>query len=139
MVPYAFLHAMGTVFATPKFGPESDAVASTMKAVHVVAQGADCTWYGWFRGFGVLVTLFMILSAAFAWRLAGAAAAQRRSFAPVTWTLILSWAVASAIAWVYFFPVPVAFSCVITGLLLFGCLRDGRRGGDLSSKQLVTG
>jgi hypothetical protein len=37
-------------------GPESDAVFSSMKAVHFNFNGASCTWYGFWFGFGLMAS-----------------------------------------------------------------------------------
>ena len=52
MIVYTLGHTFGAVTSTPQFGPDSDAVALSMKTVHVVAQGTDRTWYDFYQGFG---------------------------------------------------------------------------------------
>ena len=102
----------------------SDSVVSMMKSVHVVAQGARATWYGFYRGFGWFVSVFFIFSAVMTWYLGGRTARDRLALALVTWSLFLSHAAGSIIAWVYFFFAPILFSTVITVLLGIGCVRD---------------
>jgi hypothetical protein len=69
LILYALGHTLGAVVQTPQFGPESDAVVSAMKTVHVAAMGADCTWYGFYRGFGIFVSIFFVFSVVMAWHL----------------------------------------------------------------------
>jgi len=69
LVLYTIGHTAGAVIATPKLGVGSDTVVALMKSVHVRAQGADCTWYGFYRGFGALVSVFFAFSAIVAWQL----------------------------------------------------------------------
>jgi hypothetical protein len=128
LVLYTLGHTMGAVVAIPRFGEASDTVVALMQSVHVRAQGADCTWYGFYRGFGVLVSAFFVLSAVLAWHLGGTARRARRELAPVAWTLFAGHLVGAVVAWVYFFPTPVVFSTVIAALLGFGCLRSHRSG-----------
>lgn len=128
LVLYALGHTAGAVVKTPKLGAASDAVAEAMKTVHLSAQGADCTWYGFYRGFGWLVTVFFVFSAVFAWHLGGADLRTRRALAPVTWTLVLSYLASLVVSWAYFFPAPIAFSTAITALLGIACLQDWRAG-----------
>ncbi len=104
--------------------PQVISVVSMMKSVHVVAQGADATWYGFYRGFGWFVSVFFIFSAVMTWYLGGRTARDRLALALVTWSLFLSHAAGSIIAWVYFFFAPILFSTVITVLLGIGCVRD---------------
>jgi hypothetical protein len=128
---YAFGHTFGAVVNTPNFGAESDAVVSTMKTVHVLAQGTDCTWYGFYRGFGILVSVFFVFSAILTWHLGGTTIGERPRLLAVTWALLLSYAGSVVVTLTYFFAVPTAFSAAVTTLLGFACIRDtfARRGG----------
>jgi hypothetical protein len=133
LVLYAFGHTLGAVIETPKFGPESDTLISMMKSVHVVAQGADCTWYGFYRGFGWFVSVFFVFSIVILWYLGARTVRDRVGLAPIAWSLFLSHAAGSVIAWVYFFPVPIIFSTVVTMLVGIGCIRDWNASHKLSS------
>jgi 4-amino-4-deoxy-L-arabinose transferase-like glycosyltransferase len=106
----------------PRFGADSDGVLATMKSVRVVAQGSDRTWYGFYRGFGVFVSIFFAFSVFAAWRIGGATEQDRRSLLPIGWALFVSHAAAAIVAVAYFFPVPVALSTVVTALLGIGCV-----------------
>jgi hypothetical protein len=126
LVLYTFGHTSGAVIATPEFGPGSDAVVAVMKSVHVIAQGADCTWYGFYRGFGIFVSIFMAFSVVIAWHLGGKSARERAALAPLTWGLFASYAVTIVTSWAYFFPAPLVFSTLVTVLLGVGCVGDMR-------------
>jgi hypothetical protein len=120
---YTLGHTLGAVVNTPRFGPESDAVVAMMKSVHVTAQSADCTWYGFYRGFGLFVSVFFVLSLFVAWQLGGMNERERRPVLPIAWGLFASHVAGAVLAFVYFFPVPMAFSTAIAVLLGIGCLR----------------
>jgi hypothetical protein len=124
LVLFTLGHTLGAVVATPRFGPESDAVVSLMKSVHVVAQGTDCTWYGFYRGFGWFVSVFLILSVVIAWYLGGRTMRDRAVLTPVSFSMFLSHAAGSVIAWEYFFAAPRVLSTLVAGLLGLGCLQD---------------
>jgi hypothetical protein len=126
LVLYALGHTLGAVIQTPRLGEGSDAVVATMKSVHVVAQGADCTFYGFYRGFGIFVSLFLAFSAVLTWHLGGMTAREQRRFAPVTWALFLSYVGGAAVVWVYFFAAPIAFGTVVPVVLGFACIRNRR-------------
>jgi hypothetical protein len=123
LVLYTLGHTLGAVINTPQFGAESDVVVAAMKTVHVTAQGSDCTWYGFYRGFGWLVSIYFAFSAYAAWVLGGAGAQERRSMLPIAWALFVSHALGAVIAFVWFFPVPMAFGTAVTALLGFGSFR----------------
>jgi len=133
LVLYTLGHTTGAVVGTPRFGTDSDAVVAAMKTVHVAAQGADCTWYGFFRGFGAFIAIFMVFSAAMAWRLGGMTCDERAPLAPVVWALTASYAASAVTSWVYLFPVPVVFSTAVTLLLAVACAGDARLRATLAS------
>ena len=120
---YTLGHTLGALVSTPRFGPASDDVVSMMKSVHVTAQGADCTWYGFYRGFGALVSVYFVFSAVLTWCLGGMTVRERCPFAPVVWALFASYVATAVITWVWFFPVPLLFSTAIALVLGHTCLR----------------
>jgi hypothetical protein len=123
LILFTLGHTMGAVVSTPQFGPASDTVVSMMKSVHVTVQGADCTWYGFYRGFGTIVSVFFLFSAVLTWCLGGMTVGERRPLAPVVWALFLSYVATAVITWVWFFPVPLVLSTAVALLLGFSCLR----------------
>jgi hypothetical protein len=122
LVLFAFGHTSGAVIKVPHFGPASDAVVSQMQNVHIAAQGADCTWYGFYRGFGWYVTLFLLLAAFLAWWVGGMDARSRPALLPVAWGLALVNVANVPLTFLYFFPAPRVFQSVIAALLVLGCV-----------------
>jgi hypothetical protein len=129
LVFYALGHTLGAVIATPQFGAESDSVVSMMKSVHVIAQGSDATWYGFFRGFGWFITVFFVFSIVFAWFVGGKSGEFRAQLAPVTWSLFVSYVAGAVIAWKYLFMMPTLFAVTVAALFAIGCIRDWLGGG----------
>lgn len=126
LVLYTFGHTVGAVIRTPDFGVESTHVATTMKTVHVVAEGADRTWYDFYRGFGIFVSLFFILSVFMTFYIGGKTAAERRALLPLTCGLGVCYGVSIVIACAYFFAMPIMFSTAVTLLLAVAAARDAR-------------
>jgi hypothetical protein len=126
LVLYTLGHTMGAVVGIPRFGEASDTVVALMQSVHVPVQGVERTWYGFYRGFGILISAYFVLSAVLAWHLGGMTLRAQRDLAPVTWTFFASHLAGAVVSWVYFFPVPIAFSTAIAALLGLGCLRSHR-------------
>jgi hypothetical protein len=121
-------HTLGALVQTPQFGPESDTVVSMMKAVHLDAGGAVCTWYGFYLGFGSIASVFLLLLAFLAWDLGGKTASERRACAPLAWALFLASAGNAVIVWLLFFPVAQIFATLVAVLLGVGCMRDWKAG-----------
>ena len=127
LVLYAFGHTSGAVIQVPRFGLGSDAVVAGMQSVHFTVQSADCTWYGFYLGFGWTVTIFMLFAAFVAWRAGAMNRANRAVLLPLAWGLFVAEAATTPIVFLYFFPAPMVFQTVATVLLGVGCILETRR------------
>jgi hypothetical protein len=123
LVLFCFGHTKGALLSPPQFGPEADAVAAAMQSVHFSAQGSDATWYGFYLGFGYFVSIFFLMSAVLTWFLGGLSPGERRTWSPMCWALLATYAGNTYLAWRYFFIAPVVFSAAVTLLLAIECLR----------------
>jgi hypothetical protein len=129
LVLFCALHTAGGMLAQKSLGSESDAVFSSMKAVHFNFNGADCTWYGFWFAFGLTTSVFLLLSAAVSWTLASLTREHWASVSPIAWALFVSHAVQVYLSWRYFFAGPAIDSISITVLLGVGAFRRGRAVG----------
>jgi len=114
---YCLGHTFGALVSTPHFGVASDAVMTAMKSVHFKASGSDCTWFGFYWGFGYNVSIFFLFSGILTWFLGGMGLSDQRRWAPITWALFASYAVTVVLAVRYFFAAPIIFSSLITLVL----------------------
>ena len=126
LVLYFLGHTWGALLSTPAFGTAGDAVLSAMKSVRFACDGSNCTWFGFYLGFGWFVSIFFLLSAAVAWFLGGLDARDQRVVTPIAWMLFLAHAAGMILAWRYFFLTPLIFSTVTAALLGFHCVRAMR-------------
>src|SRR5262245_43204297 len=62
-------HTGGAMIAQRSFGIASDAVFTAMKAVHFNFNGSDATWYGFWFGFGVTISVYLVFSVILCWQL----------------------------------------------------------------------
>ena len=97
-----------------------------MKSVHFQASGSDCTWFGFYLGFGSVDSVFFLFSALVAWVLGGMQAREQRPWAIVVWALFAAQLATTVFVYRYFFIAPMVSSTAITALLGFGCLRLAR-------------
>jgi hypothetical protein len=114
---YCLGHTFGALVSTPHFGAQSDAVMAAMKSTHFNAMGSECTWFGFYLGFGYDVSIFFLFSAVLTWFLGGMSPSNQRRWAPITWALFASYAATLVLAIRYFFAAPIIFSSLITLLL----------------------
>jgi hypothetical protein len=117
LVLFCLGHTAGGMISQQSVGPAGDAVFAQMKAVRFELNGSTCTYYGFWFGFGLTVSAFLILSAVATWTLAAVPAEAWRYVRPIAWVLFLSHAFNTVLAWKYFFAMPGVFSTVITVLM----------------------
>ena len=119
-------HTAGGMLAQKSLGPASDAVFDAMKSTHFTFNGADCTWYGFWFGFGLTVSAFLVLVAVTALVLDRVTPDAWPQVQVIAWTLIVAMAFNGVLAWRYFFAGPTVFSLIIVTLLVAGTLRKAR-------------
>jgi hypothetical protein len=127
LVVFCTLHTAGGMLSNRSRGSAADDVLSIMKNVHFTFMGADCTYYGFYLGFGLMVSAFLLFAAIVAWQLGGMGAGDRVRTAPIAWGLFACLVLTAVLSWAYFFPGPGVISSVIALLLGVGCVRERRR------------
>lgn len=123
---FAFVHTAGGLFGQREGSAEAEAVFHAMKVVTFTMMGATCSWYGFWLGFGLLVTVFFLFAAVVTWQLGGMTRAERQPLQPIAWALCVSFVATSALSWTYFFAAPGTTSTLIAILVAVECVRDRR-------------
>ena len=112
---FAAGHSLGGL---KEWSPMGDnAVLRMMKTVHFDTMGANRSYYDFFIGFGISLSLSMITQACVLWCLASLADREPARLRPVIMVFLASSVVGAVIAWHYIFPVPALFSLVLTATL----------------------
>lgn len=109
---FAIGHTVGFRQSDPKWGV--DALLVSMRSIHFDIQGFNRTYWDFFVGFGLFVTVFLLLAAVMAWQLGGLPAETLARVRGIGWALALCFAAITILSWEYFFIVPLVFSFVIT-------------------------
>lgn len=113
---FAAGHTLGFRQVDPRWGV--DALIESMKATHFQVQGMNVTYWGFFSGAGLFVSVFLVFAAVLAWQLGGLPRDVLRAMPLIRWSLALCFVALTYLSWQYFFIVPVAFSGVIAICLL---------------------
>jgi hypothetical protein len=93
-----------------------------MKSTHFVVQGFTRSYWDFFVGFGLFVTIFLLFAAALAWQLGGAARETVTRLRSIAWAFAVCFAAVTVLSWKYFFAIPLVFSGVITLCLILAAL-----------------
>jgi len=119
-------HTVGGMLSQQSLGPESDAVFSLMKAVHFNFNGSRCTWYGFWFGFGLMVSVFLLFSALVAWQLDKVGSENWPAVSAIAWALAVSHLCNAVVSWAYFFTGAGILASAVAILLDVGAWRKGK-------------
>jgi hypothetical protein len=100
-------HTLGHPWSDPAWGVDLHALQST----HFNVLGSTRTYWDFYVGFGLSISLFLLPPALMAWQLGSPDARRVRGTA---WFLVVVFAAITALDCVFFFAIPIAFSAVIT-------------------------
>ena len=124
---FCVMHTAGGMLAQKSLGLASDAVFEAMKRVHFTFNGADCTWYGFWFGFGLTASVFLLLSSILAWQLETIPADVWPRLRVTAWSITLAQVANTILSWKYFFAGPGVFGILISVLLVAGIMRQESR------------
>lgn len=127
LLVFCFFHTVGGMLSHGSNGVAADAVLAAMKRVHFDVFGAECSYYGFYFGFGMTTSVFLLLAAGMAWFLGGMSPEGLRQVAPLAWMLFASQVVLAVLCWAYFFPPPGVFATAAAALTFVGALRSRSR------------
>lgn len=115
-------HSAGYPWSDPKWGVDTGAMRST----HFQILGFSRTYWDFYVGFGLEISVFLLLAAVLAWQLGGL---PKQTPAPLLLTacaLAVCFAALTALSWKYFFTIPIVFSALITICLVGAAWRSTR-------------
>ena len=115
-------HTAGYPWSDPKWGVDLGVIQSS----HFKVLGFTRTYWDFYVGFGLLVSVFLLLAAIFAWQLSNLPAETLRRVRSSAWALSVCFAAVTILSWMYFFTIPIAFSGVITVCLIVATWRPAR-------------
>ena len=107
------LFAAGHTFGFLSFRPPSAeglAVYAAMGNVHFKLDGGSYSYAGFYTGFGLMVTAYMLFSAFLAWHLGTASSKQPQDIRMLAWVFAALQIACFVLGWLYFFLVPILFS-----------------------------
>jgi hypothetical protein len=119
---HAVLHTIGGVFGSPDPGPATAAVQA-MTTNQFPLMGNTRSYWDFYRGFGLAVTIFLTAEAVVFWQLASLAKTEARRLRPILLTLLVAYATMAVNSYAYFFLGPaLAEICIAVclGLAIAG-------------------
>jgi hypothetical protein len=131
------LFAAGHTIGFLSFRPTSAEGQAAAKALAVVftEDGSRFSYMGFYKGFGLICTLAMLLIAAWSWWLGDLAKSQPRATVPPL-VMLLLYQLGGLVLSVLYFPVPaIVFSALLPALYALALIGVMRRGQSALSSQ----
>lgn len=100
-------HTAGYPWSDPAWGVD----LSALQSAHFNVLGSNRTYWDFYVGFGLTISVLLLPPALIAWQLGVPDARRVRGTA---WFLAAIFAAITILDWVFFFAIPLAFSAAIT-------------------------
>ena len=114
---HAVLHTVGGLFSPPEHGSDEVNVLNTMKAFQFDFMGSMRSYWDFYFGFGLIVTLFLLFEAVLLWQLASLAKSDAGRARPFMLTLLGAFLAMMVLSWLYFFIAPLVVEALIAILI----------------------
>lgn len=105
---FALAHTGGMLLPMRQ-GPEENALLDHMRSYRFDIMGANRTYWDFYFGFGLYLTVSLLVLAALSWQV-GTLSAMQPAARPLGWTLLTGQVAFAALSWIYFFVAPAAVS-----------------------------
>jgi hypothetical protein len=115
-------HTLGFRQADPKW--QVDPLVGAMRSIHFEVQGFSRTYWDFFVGFGLFVSVFLLFAAVLAWQLSSLPAVTLARMRGIAWTFAFCFVAVAILSWRYFFSAPIVFSVLITLFLIAAAWRS---------------
>jgi len=115
-------HSAGFPWSDPKWGVDT----SAMRSSHFQILGFSRTYWDFYVGFGLSVSVYLLLAGILAWQLGSVPTQTFPLVRATAWVLSLSFVALTVLHWVYFFTIPIIFSGLIAVCLVSATWRSTR-------------
>jgi hypothetical protein len=123
---FAAGHTMGAPW-TPATGEPELAVVESMKALHFTVMGADRSYWDFYFGFGVSISVYLLALAVILWQSASLARSDAMRTRPMMLTLLAAYLIIGVVGWMYFFAIPLIMAAAICVCMILAWLSAGRQ------------
>ena len=124
LILFAVGHTLGFRRVDPRWGVDS--IIAALRSTRFDVQGLNRTYWDFYTGFGLFVTVLLLFAAIVTWQLGGLPKESVSVMPGITWGLAACFVIVTFLSWRYFFIVPIVFSAVITICLILAAWAAGR-------------
>src|SRR6201984_748668 len=116
----------GPTSGFPACDPKRGVDLGSMQSTHFYVMGFSRTYWDFYVGFGLFVSVLLLLAVVLAWQLGGLPPESLARMRGTAWTFALGFAAITVLSWKCFFIIPIVFSIVITLSLIAGAWRSAK-------------
>jgi hypothetical protein len=125
MFLYFVGHTAGAPW-TPGETPADVAVVNAMKSEHFPVIGSQRSYWDFYFGFGLIISVMQLFQAVVLWQLAILAKTDAARIRPIIAVFCASLVINAALSWIYFFAIPVVIALMIAICLALAFVSAGR-------------
>jgi hypothetical protein len=111
LVLFALGHTIGFRKVDPRWN--ADGVVNGMRGVSFDVQGFRRSYWDFFSGFGLFVSVLLVFAAVLAWQLGSMSPEGLAGIPVVRWSFAICFVAIAALTWRYFFIAPDVFSSLV--------------------------
>lgn len=111
---------------TPAVGPDAMPVLEAMKSHTFDVDGFTRTYWDFYFGFGVIISVYVLALAVVLWQLGSLAQTDAVRVRPIIASIFVAFVVNAVVAWKYFFAIPVVVTVAISVCLALAFVMAGR-------------
>ena len=126
MFLYFVGHTSGAPW-TPGEGASDMAVVEAMREDHFAVVGVSRSYWDFYFGFGLIVSVMQLAQAVVLWQLGGLAKTDAARLRPIIAVFCLSLFVNAVLSWMYFFAIPAVTAVLIAICLALAFVSAGRK------------
>lgn len=110
--------------------PDADAgpvaVLEAMKSHSFEIMGSTRTYWDFYLGFGIIISLYLLMQAVVLWQLGSLSKTDALRVRPIVASFFVAFFANTILAWKYFFAIPLVMSAVILVCLALAIVTAGR-------------
>ena len=126
MFLYFLGHTSGAPW-TPGEAPADIAVVEAMKSDHFPVIGVSRSYWDFYFGFGLIISVMQLFQAILLWQLGGLAKTEAFRLRSIIAVFFVSIVINAVLSWMYFFIIPVVMAVLIAICLLLAFISAGKR------------
>lgn len=116
---HALLHTFGGLLSGTSHNQDEVALLNAMKSLRFDAMGSLRTYWDFYFGFGLFLTVSLLLLSALLWQLAALATTEPAKARPFIASLCIAFMAFAVLSWRYFFIAPLFVEGTVALLLGF--------------------